>query len=89
MGLPDNGRGKGPARYLMPSSKTSSARNGLPLVESLAKGVLWTPTQTSQVISKAISCPLQSDAKALLLKTSLLFKHRKVKLVPNWKLHHY
>lgn len=50
MGLPYNGRDNGPAKHLMPPSKTLSARNELSPLESFTKGV----TQTSQVISKAI-----------------------------------
>ena len=60
----------------MPSSKTSSVKNGLHLV-ILAK--------ESQVIAKAIAYSLQCDDNALLLKIQLTYviKHGKIKLVHN------
>lgn len=55
----------------MPPGKTSTARNGLYLVEVLAKGALELP-QTSQTIAKAIGLYLQSDGKAWFLKTIIM-----------------
>lgn len=46
-----------PNRHLRPSSKMSTAKNGLHLVDLLAKGVSQTPLppKNSQAIAKAIS----------------------------------
>lgn len=55
----------------MPPGKTSTVRNGLYLVEVLAKGALELP-QTSQTIAKAIGLYLQSDGKAWFLKTIIM-----------------
>ena len=70
---------------LLPSSETSSVRNGLNLVESFTKGDPWKP-QTSQAIAMASRCPPQIDGKALLLKKTptYLMGFGKDKLVPNW-----
>lgn len=59
---PNNGGDKTLNRYLSPTSNISCVRNGLYLVEPLAKGAVWKP-QTSQVISKAIGCSPQTDDK--------------------------
>ena len=58
----------------MPPSKTTNARNGLHLVKSFAKGVLWnTPpphTHThTHIKSQGIGYFPAPDSKALLLET--------------------
>ena len=45
-------------------------RNGLHLVELLAKGSPWR-SPMSQAIAKAVTCPPQTDGQSLLVKTAL------------------
>lgn len=52
-----------PTRHLMPPCKTFSAKNGLHLVELLAKGPHEKP-QASQAITKGIGYSPQSAGKA-------------------------
>lgn len=69
-------------RHLIPPNRTSSAKNRLYFVESLVKEAPWDTSQASQTIANAIVCFLQSDGKALLLKTILTYiiKYREVNL---------
>ena len=77
------GEDKSPTRPLSPLCETSNTRNGLYLIELLARGAPWKP-QTTKAISKVIVCSPQTDGKALLLKTTLTYftEHREIKLVP-------
>lgn len=56
-------------------------RNGLHLVELLAKGSPWR-SPMSQAIAKAVICPSKTDGQSLLLKTALTrhLEHGEVKL---------
>lgn len=51
------------------SSETSSIRNGLHLVELLAKGAPW-KLQITQAIVRIIGCSPDTDGLILLLKTT-------------------
>lgn len=70
-------------------NKSSSTRNGFHIIE---KGVPWN-SQIAQVIDTDIGDPLQTDSKAVLLKTTLtcLIEHKRkeVELVPSQGLDPY
>lgn len=58
-----------PARYLMSSCKTSSARNGLHIAESLAKKVRQaTPLKHHSMLLQLFGCFPQPDDETLLLR---------------------
>ena len=59
---------KAPTTHLLPPSETSSARNGLQITELLIRGVSWKLPNNSGY-SQTIGYSLQTDGKALLLKT--------------------
>lgn len=71
MKSPHSRGGNTPTRQLMPSIETFSARKGLQLVESLAKGSNGNP-QTTQAIARVSCCSLQTEAKALMLRTPFM-----------------
>lgn len=78
--MPNNGQDR---THLLSPSKASSARNDLHLI----KCVPWEApphTQITQDIAKALGCSPQTDAKALLLKTTptQLIKHGELELIP-------
>lgn len=50
--------GEMPQLGILPPSKTSSSRNALNFVESLAKGFPQPPPQTSENIAKAFGYPI-------------------------------
>lgn len=67
----------------MPPTKTSSARNGLPHVEFLAKEAPW-KYLTSQATAKVVGYSQQLDAKeGPLLKTTLTYviEHREIEVM--------
>lgn len=68
------------------SSKTPSAKNGLHLIELLAKGALQKHPKT-QAVAKAMVA--QTNSKALLLKTTSMYlaEHEEGELVSNQKLY--
>jgi hypothetical protein len=86
---PNNREDNASSKHPMPPSKTSTGRNELHLTESLAKGASWDPHPAKchrlSVVTKAISCSVQPDGKAQLLKTAFTYvmKHGEVKLVPH------
>lgn len=61
-----------PTRYLMSSSITSSSRNKLHHIESLAKGVLWKSLK-HHIGQSSIDFSPQPHSKTLLLKTALIY----------------
>lgn len=65
----NNAEDNASVRYLIPPRETSRARNGVYLVESLAKGAPGN-FQISQAITKDISCSPQTDGKTLLLRVT-------------------
>lgn len=77
------GGGSAPTRYLSPSNEISNARSGFCLIESLAKGALWIPSNNSGY-HQAVVCSPQTDGKDPLLKTAPthLIEHGEVELVP-------
>lgn len=89
-GSPYNGGDNAPIRYFMLSSETSSNRNGLYLLRSLAKGAPQT-LQTLQAIAKGIDYSPQSDGMVTLLKIQLpyVIKCGEIKLVLNLRLSLY
>lgn len=67
MESPNNKRDKAPTRHLPSPNETSSARNGLNLLELLAKRASWKPLNNSgcpEELAKAVDCSLQADGKA-------------------------
>lgn len=89
MESPNKSGDTAPTQHLMLPSETSSARNWLCLIESLAKEVLWNP-QTSQAISKVFSFSPQPDDKILSLKTilSYVIEHREIEMVLTGSFNH-
>lgn len=73
-------------------TETSSARNGLNLVEWFTKGAQCQP-QTTQAIAMAIaiSCSSQNNSKPLLLKTILIYliECREFGMLPKQNHHPY
>lgn len=85
MESPNNTRDNVTTRHLLPPCETSSARNGLHLIELLAKGTPWKlPNIPFYLQDKAIGHFPQTNRKTLLPKTILiyLFEHREVELMP-------
>lgn len=70
---------KGHSEHLSPQSETIFARNGLHLIDLLAKGVTWKPPNYSGYYQ---GHSLQTDGKLLLLKPTFMYliEHRKVEL---------
>lgn len=71
-------------RQLSSPNETSSSRNSLQIIKLLAKGDPET-LPNSSCITKAFGCSLQTDGKAMLLKTrpKQLDERGEVELVPN------
>lgn len=66
MASPHSEGDNAPTRYLIAKSQTSSDRNGLHLVEMLAKGIPWTPPSPNITgCCPAICCSPQPEDKAL------------------------
>lgn len=88
MASPNNRGDNVPTRHFIPPSKTCSDRNGLYLVESLAKGAPWKP------LNIACYChgySLQPDGKAILHKRTHTYvtEQGEVKVASNQKLYNY
>lgn len=78
MGLPCNGGDNAPTSYLMPTRKTSSAKNRLHFIESLAKGVSQTSNKYHTLLSRVLVTLHNRMGKTLSLKTQFIYvvEHR-------------
>lgn len=78
MGLPYNGGDSAPTSCLMPTSKTSSAKNRLHFIESLAKGVSQTSNKYHTLLSRLLVTLHNPMGKTLSLKTQFIYviEHR-------------